>query len=141
MKICIINGPNLNMLGKREPNIYGNTTLLDIEKKLKKLSKKLKIELDFFQSNYEGAIIDYLHKIADKYDGIIINPAALTHTSIALRDALLFINIPTIEVHISNIYKREKFRQKSMIADIAIGQITGIGIQGYEMALRAFRDL
>ena len=136
-KILVINGPNLNMLGKREPDIYGEKTLLDIEKELKEEAKKLKVEVTFFQSNSESTIVEKIQKEAKNHDGIIINPASFTHTSIAIRDGLIFSGLPIVEVHISNIYKREPFRHKSFIADIAIGQITGFGSYGYIMALFA----
>jgi 3-dehydroquinate dehydratase-2 len=136
-KVMVIHGPNLNMLGKREPDIYGKDTLEEINSKLKKLGKKLGIDVDTFQSNYEGAIVEKIHETSGKYKGLIINPAAYTHTSIAIRDALLLLDIPVIEVHLSNIYKREPFRHKSMIADGATAQISGFGVQGYMMALEA----
>ncbi len=136
-KVMVIHGPNLNMLGKREPDIYGKETLEEINSRLKKLGKKLGIDVDTFQSNYEGAIVEKLHETSGKYKGLIINPAAYTHTSIAIRDALLLLDIPVIEVHLSNIYKREPFRHKSMIADIVTAQIAGFGASGYIMALEA----
>ena len=141
-KIQVINGPNLNMLGKREPEIYGSLSLEKINDKLMQLAKSLGLELDFFQSNHEGAIIDKIHEGFNKnIDGIIINPGALTHTSIALRDALLLLSCPIVEIHLSNIYKRETFRHKSMLADIVTGQISGFGAYGYQMALNAIADL
>ncbi len=136
-KVMVIHGPNLNMLGKREPDIYGKDTLEEINSKLKKLGEKLGIDVDTFQSNYEGAIVEKIHETSGKYKGLIINPAAYTHTSIAIRDALLLLDIPVIEVHLSNIYKREPFRHKSMIADVVTAQIAGFGVQGYIMALEA----
>jgi len=136
-KVLVIHGPNLNLLGKREPEIYGKTTLEDIDNNLKKLGKAKGIVIKTFQSNYEGAIIDRIHDMAESFQGLIINPAAYTHTSIALRDALLMLTIPIIEIHLSNIYKRESFRHKSMIADVVSGQITGFGDYGYLMALEA----
>ena len=140
-KIMVIHGPNLNMLGKREPDIYGKDTLEEINSKLKKLGKKLGIDVDTFQSNYEGAIVEKIHEISGKYKGLIINPAAYTHTSIAIRDALLLLDMPVIEVHLSNIYKREPFRHKSMIADVATAQISGFGVHGYIMALEAIAKI
>ena len=137
-KIQVINGPNLNMLGKREPQIYGSISLAKINDDLVSLAKSLKVEIDFFQSNHEGAIIDKIHEIFNmKIDGIIINPGALTHTSIALRDAFLLFSCPIVEIHISNIYKRESFRHKSILSDIVTGQISGFGSYGYQMALNA----
>jgi len=140
-KVMVIHGPNLNMLGKREPDIYGKDTLEEINSKLEKLGGKLGIDVDTFQSNYEGAIVEKIHETSGKYKGLIINPAAYTHTSIAIRDALLLLDIPVIEVHLSNIYKREPFRHKSMIADIVTAQIAGFGVQGYIMALEAIAKM
>lgn len=133
--ILVLNGPNLNLLGLRETEKYGNTTLIEIIKKLKILANKLKIKLSHIQSNAEHVLIDNIHKYKDNINFIIINPAALSHTSIALRDALLGVNIPFIEIHISNIYKREKFRHKSYLSDIAVGVICGLGVYGYYFAL------
>ena len=136
--ICIINGPNLNFLGTREPSVYGFETLLDINEKISLNALKLNIEVDFFQSNFEGAIIDKLQQcFLDKVDGIIINPGAFTHYSYAIRDALASIDIKTIEVHLSNIHKREEFRQKSVLAPVCVGQISGFGSQSYLLALQA----
>ncbi len=136
-KILVIHGPNLNMLGKREPEIYGKTTLDEINTDLEKHGKKLGLDVETFQSNHEGAIVERIQDASGKCKGLIINPAAYTHTSIAIRDALLLLDIPMIEIHLSNIYKREPFRHKSMIADIATAQISGFGVQGYSMALEA----
>ncbi len=137
-EIGIINGPNLNMLGKREPEIYGSTTLEDINNFLKTRAGEYGIKLTDFQSNYEGELVSKIHQAyEEKWDGIIINPGAYTHTSIAIRDALLILSIPVIEVHLSNIHKRDEFRHKSLISDIARGQIIGFGSMGYEMALNA----
>lgn len=137
-KIQVINGPNLNMLGKREPLVYGSLTLDQINMDLAFQATPLGLDLAFFQSNHEGAIVDKIHEMFDEnIDGIMINPGALTHTSISLRDALLLLSCPIIEVHLSNIYKREAFRHKSMLADIVTGQITGFGAYGYTMALNA----
>jgi 3-dehydroquinate dehydratase-2 len=140
-KILVINGPNMNMLGIREPKIYGNITLKEIEKELSSLAKELGVEIEFFQSNHEGAIVDKIQNSSNNIAGIIINPAAFTHTSVAIRDAFAAIPAPTIEVHISNIYTREEFRHKSYIASIATGQITGFGIDGYLFALRKIVSL
>jgi 3-dehydroquinate dehydratase-2 len=140
-KMLVLNGPNINMLGIREPAVYGNITLAEIEKSISSLAKELKIEVEFFQSNHEGKIVDKIQDSVNKISGIIINPAAFTHTSIAIRDALSSIFVPTIEVHISNIYAREEFRHKSYIATAAIGQITGLGIDGYLFALRKIASL
>jgi 3-dehydroquinate dehydratase-2 len=137
MQILLLNGPNLNMLGKREPEVYGSTSLSDIENTLRASALSSDVELSAFQSNAEYALIDKIHASAVTVDGIIINPAAFTHTSIALRDALLSINIPFIEVHLSNVHKREAFRHHSYFSDIAIGTIVGLGADGYEYALDA----
>lgn len=134
--ILLLNGPNLNLLGTREIKKYGNINLCKIVEKLKKLSKKLKVKLTHIQSNAEHVIIDCIHKYENKVDFIIINPAAFTHTSIAIRDAILSVNIPFIEIHISNIYSREKFRHHSYFSDIAEGIICGFGAEGYSLALK-----
>ncbi len=140
--IQIINGPNLNMLGKREPHIYGAMTLDEINKSLVQEAKPLGIVLHFFQSNHEGALVDKIHELFDHPpSGIIINPGALTHTSVALRDALLLLSCPSVEIHLSNIYKREAFRHKSFLADIVTGQISGFGHFGYHMALKAIAGM
>ncbi len=135
MKVLVINGPNLNLLGQREPEIYGNYTLEKLESELVSEGKKAGHDVECFQSNSEEKILDFLHKRIGQADWLIINPGALTHTSIALRDAILGIKIKTIEVHISNIFSREEFRQKSFISDIAIGVISGLGVKGYFLAL------
>lgn len=135
-KILIINGPNINMLGIREPGIYGNITLSAIEKKLAGLARDLNVELEFFQSNHEGEIVEKIQSCLGKSCGIIINPAAYTHTSVAIRDALSAVSVPAIEVHISNIYSREEFRHNSFTAGVCAGQISGFGIDGYLFALR-----
>jgi len=141
-KVQIINGPNLNMLGKREPEIYGYLTLDQINAKLAERSELLDLELFFFQSNHEGAIADKIHEnFNENMDGIIINPGALTHTSVVLRDALAMMSCPMVEIHLSNVYKREAFRHKSMLADIVTGRITGFGHYGYEMALNAIANM
>jgi len=141
-KIQVINGPNLNMLGKREPHIYGAMTLDEINRGLGQEAKPLGIELHFLQSNHEGALVDKIQGLFDDpVDGIIINPGALTHTSVALRDALLLLSCPTVEIHLSNIYKRESFRHKSLLADIVTGQISGFGHYGYHMALQALAKM
>ena len=135
--ITIINGPNLNLLGKREPEVYGFETLDDIQKNLENLAKQKNAKTLFFQSNHEGEIIDFIQKQNDN-SKIILNPAGLTHTSIVLRDALLAKKAQVIEVHLSNIYKREDFRKTSYISDIAIGVVSGLGSKGYEFALNYF---
>ena len=136
MKILVLNGPNLNLLGTREPEVYGTDSLEDIQNSLQSLALKNSMNIDFYQSNSENALIERLHKAKqDSVDYIIINPGAFTHTSIALRDAFLGVDIPFIEVHISNIYSREEFRKKSYLSDITKGLITGLGVAGYEFAL------
>ncbi|MCK5697091.1 MAG: type II 3-dehydroquinate dehydratase [Gammaproteobacteria bacterium] len=136
-KILVLNGPNLNLLGVREPNHYGSKSLDDINNLLKKQTKKTNNEIECFQSNAEFQLIEKIHHAYhDKIDFIIINPAAFTHTSVALRDALLAVNIPFIELHLSNVYKRESFRHTSFFSDIAIGVISGLGHEGYEFALQ-----
>jgi len=135
-KIAILNGPNLDRLGKREPEIYGKATLADLEKSLIK-GFGTKAVLEFFQSNHEGELIDHIAKLADaKFDGIVINAGGLTHTSIALRDALLGAHIPAVEVHISNIYRREEFRHVSLTAPACAAVIAGLGLEGYHAAVR-----
>ena len=136
-KILIIHGPNLNLLGKREKNIYGKMDLSAINTLIEKKAKTLKASVDFFQSNHEGEIVDVIGKAGKKYDAIIINPAAYTHTSVAIRDAISAIGIPVIEVHLTNIYSREEFRHKSLISPVAKGTICGFGSNGYVLALEA----
>ena len=137
MKILIIHGPNLNLLGKRQPQIYGGKTLEEIDDLLRRQANSLGVEIIAFQSNHEGAIIDFIQKESPGARGVIINPGALTHYGLSLRDALADADLPIIEVHLSNIYAREKFRHRSVIAPIAKGQITGLGWRGYVVALQA----
>ena len=137
--ITLINGPNLNLLGSREPEIYGVKTLDDINDTLKKTYSD--IQLTFFQSNHEGEIVEKIQQCSGIADGIIINPAAYTHTSVAIRDAIQSINLPVIEVHLSNIYARESFRHQSMCADVCVGQIAGFGHIGYQLAIDAMKHL
>ncbi len=134
-KVIVINGPNLDILGKREPEIYGNINLDEINKKMANMAKENNLGIEFFQSNHEGEIIEKIHWSADNSSLVIINPGALTHYSLSLRDAIASIKIPVIEVHISNIYKREEFRQKSVIAQVCVGQISGFGQDSYYLAL------
>jgi 3-dehydroquinate dehydratase-2 len=141
IKILIINGPNLNLLGSREPEIYGSTTLSDVKRLCEKEASLIGVDIDFRQSNNEGEIVDWIHQARTDYGAIIINAGAYTHTSIAIRDALLGVDIPIIEVHISNIYKREKFRHHSYISDIARGMICGLGTHGYILALKAVKEI
>ncbi len=140
-KVQVLHGPNLNMLGKREPAIYGMETLEAIDTDLQQRGANMAIAVSCFQSNHEGDLVEKIQDCADGCDGLIINPAAFTHTSIAIRDALLLLAIPVIEVHLSNIYKREAFRHHSMIAGAATGQITGLGPMGYRLALDALAGL
>lgn len=140
-KILLVNGPNLNTLGTREPDIYGHETLTDIEARCKTAAKALKLELECFQSNHEGEIIDIIQKAGKKHQGLIINPAAFTHTSIAIMDALLLLKIPVIEVHLSNIFKREEFRHHSYVSLASKGVICGLGSHGYVLALEALAAL
>ncbi len=136
MKVAVVNGPNLDILGKRETGVYGTVTLAGIEAMVRQNAGTLGVELQFFQSNSEGGIIDYLHGLDETVDGLIINPAAYTHYSIALRDALAALSIPVVEVHLSNIYAREPFRHTSVTAAVVSGQITGFGPFGYVLALQ-----
>ena len=133
--ILVIHGPNLNLLGTREPEIYGSMTMQDINDDLQKQADEAGVHIDFFQSNHEGEIIDKLHEARGRYDYIILNAGAYTHYSIAIRDALAAIEIPTIEVHISNVHQREEFRHHSVIAPVVIGQICGFGLESYKAAL------
>ncbi len=135
--IAVINGPNLNLLGTREPGVYGRETLADIEGRLKALAKELEVDIDLFQSNHEGEIIDHVHALRGRANFIVINPGGLTHTSVALRDAMSAVAIPFIEVHLSNVHAREAFRRHSYLSDLAVGVIAGLGAMGYEAALRA----
>ena len=136
MDVLLINGPNLNLVGKREPTIYGSQTLEDIQEELLTLATELGTKLRFFQSNSEGEMIDCIHNSAGSIDGILINAGAYTHTSIALRDALLGVAIPYVEVHLSNIYSREEFRHKSFLSDKALGLVCGFGANSYQLALQ-----
>ncbi len=139
--ILIIHGPNLQLLGKREPSIYGSTTLDDINNQLQNLAHDLKIELRIAQHNVEGDIVSLIAESMDWADAILINPAAYTHTSVAIRDAIAATGLPTVEIHLSNIHKREEFRQHSYIAGVAAGQICGFGVQSYLLGLRAACEL
>ncbi|WP_071460098.1 type II 3-dehydroquinate dehydratase [Bacillus massilinigeriensis] len=141
-KIMLLNGPNLNLLGKREPGIYGAGTLEMLEKSLEKRALEYGLGLECFQSNHEGELIDKLHSTMDaKISGVVFNPGAFTHYSYAIRDAVAGINCPVIEVHISNIHARESFRHTSVIAPVAAGQISGLGFKGYELAIDALREI
>lgn len=142
MKILVIHGPNLNFLGKREPEIYGSQTLSDLNELMELEAGKINeaLSLEFFQSNSEGDIVTKIQEAFGNVDGIVINPAAYTHSSIAIRDAILSTSIPVVEVHISNVYKREDFRQKSLVSPVSVGVICGFGVQSYALGLRALAD-
>ncbi|PGT87636.1 type II 3-dehydroquinate dehydratase [Bacillus sp. AFS040349] len=140
MKVLVINGPNLNRLGLREPEIYGSKTLTDLEKDLLTFGEKVSCEVTCFQSNHEGDLIDAIHEASEQYHGIVINPGAFTHYSYAIRDAIASISIPVIEVHISNIHAREEFRHTSVTAPVTVGQIIGLGFKGYELAILALKE-
>lgn len=140
MKILVINGVNMNMLGFRELEKYPSMTLKELEKELFAYSFELGIDIETFQSNHEGEIVEKIHSAKDTFDGILINAGAYTHTSIAIADALASVNIPTVEVHMTNIYKREEFRHHSYLAPICIGQIAGFGAESYKLGLQAFKN-
>ena len=140
-KILVINGPNLNLLGTREKDKYGSTSLTDIQKKCENYSKKIGLQIDFKQSNVEGEIVNIIQDARNSHDGIIINAGGYTHTSVAIRDSLNIFKKPIIELHISNIYKREDFRHKSLISDVATGGIFGLGVDGYILAINSMQEL
>ena len=138
MKILVLNGPNLQLLGRRKVEVYGVVPLSEIESRLRKVASELEVELGFMQSNHEGVIVDAIAQaLADGVDGLVINPAAYTHTSVAIRDAIEGVKLPAVEIHLSNIHAREGFRHESLTAPVCIGQIAGLGADGYEWALRA----
>lgn len=137
MKILFLNGPNLNLLGQRQPEVYGRTTLADIERLVRERAKKLKVGIEFRQSNLEGELVAWIQQAKGKFEVIVLNAAAYTHTSVALRDAIAAVAIPTIEIHLSNVHAREEFRHKSLIAPVCRGQITGFGANSYILALEA----
>ena len=140
MKILVINGVNMNMLGSRETEKYGTMTLKDLEKDLYAFSFELGIDIETFQSNFEGEIVEKIHSAKDNFDGIVINAGAYTHTSVAIRDAISAVDIPTVEVHMTNIYKREEFRHHSYLAPVCIGQISGFGADSYKLGLKAIKN-
>jgi 3-dehydroquinate dehydratase II len=140
-KILVLNGPNLNLLGKRQPEIYGKLTLGEIENRVRSLAKDLGVEVHFRQSNSEGELVTWIQQAAGEFGALVINPAAYTHTSLAMRDAISAVCIPTVEIHISNIHKREPFRHHSFIAEVAAGQIAGFGVNSYLLGLRAAVEL
>jgi 3-dehydroquinate dehydratase-2 len=137
MKVLFLNGPNLNLLGTREPEVYGRLTLADIEAKVREKAKALKVEVDFRQSNVEGELVNSIQSAKGKFDVIVLNAAAYTHTSVALRDAISAVGVPTIEIHLSNVHAREEFRHVSMIAPVCKGQICGFGVNSYLLGLEA----
>lgn len=136
-KILILNGPNLNLLGKRQPKVYGRLTLEEINRKIRTLAKELDVVVEIRQSNSEGELVGWIQEAPAEFGAIVVNPAAYTHSSVAMRDAITAVGIPTVEIHISNIYKREDFRKHSYIAGVAVGQIAGFGVQSYLLGLRA----
>jgi 3-dehydroquinate dehydratase-2 len=141
-KVLVIHGPNLNLLGEREKDIYGKITLAEINSLLENAAKEHKLSLSIVQSNHEGEIVDAIGKSKkDGFTAILINPAAYTHTSVAIRDAILAVQVPTVEVHLSNIYSREDFRHKSLVAPVAVGQITGFGVNSYLLGLQAIANI
>jgi len=140
-KIIIVNGPNLNLLGEREKSVYGSEKIIDIEKRCQDLSKKINIDIDFFQSNVEGEIINHIQGIRNSHNGIIINAGAYTHTSVGIHDALKILKIPIIEVHMSNIYRREEFRHKSLISYVADAIICGLGSEVYLLAIQSMKNI
>jgi 3-dehydroquinate dehydratase-2 len=141
MKILVLHGPNLNLLGTREPEVYGSMTLADIDEKLKEMGRELGVVVTSLQSNHEGALIDALHDARTSVDGVIFNPGGYTHTSVALRDAIAAIGIPVVEVHLSNVYAREEFRNKSLVSAVCAGKISGLGWRSYTLALRALVEM
>lgn len=140
-KVLVLNGPNLNMLGTREPEVYGSTTLADIDREIVALAGELALSVETFQSNHEGALVEKIQEAMGAVAGVIINPAAYTHTSVAIRDALLLLSCPIIEVHLSNIFKRESFRHHSFVSGVAVAVMTGLGKEGYLLALRALAKM
>jgi 3-dehydroquinate dehydratase-2 len=138
MRILFLNGPNLNLLGTREPEVYGRVTLAQIEANLQKRATEVGIQIEFRQSNLEGELVTWIQQSKGRFDGLVINAAAYTHTSVALRDAIAAVGIPTIEIHLSNVYAREEFRHKSLLAPVCKGQISGFGATSYKLALDAF---
>jgi 3-dehydroquinate dehydratase-2 len=137
LAILVLHGPNLNLLGQREPGIYGFVTLAEIDKELQEIAQTLGAKVEILQSNHEGELVDAIHRAPHRFSGLVLNAGAYTHTSVALCDAIAGVNLPTVEVHLSNLYKREPFRHKSLIAPVAIGQISGFGADSYYLGLQA----
>jgi 3-dehydroquinate dehydratase II len=137
VRIAVLHGPNLNLLGTREPGLYGSATLDQVDAGLTELAAELNAAIEFFQSNHEGALVDYIHGSADSVDGFVVNAGAYTHTSIAIRDALIGVALPFVEVHLSNVHAREEFRHRSLLADRAVGLVAGFGVDSYLLGLRA----
>jgi 3-dehydroquinate dehydratase-2 len=140
LRVLVLHGPNLNLLGKREPSVYGSTSLKAINAEIVKFAKKERLKVEIRQSNLEGELVSWIQEANAKFDGIVINPAGYTHTSVAIRDAIAAVGIPTVEVHLTNIYKREGFRHHSYVAGVALGQISGFGPTGYVLGLRALAE-
>jgi len=140
-KVLVLHGPNLNLLGRREPHLYGTTTLEDVDRSLRALARELDVEVETFQSNHEGALLDHLQAAAGRYDAVVLNAGGLTHTSVALRDAIAAIPVPVVEIHVTNPHAREPFRHVSMIAPVVRGRIEGFGVQSYLLGLRAAATL
>ncbi len=141
MRVLVLNGPNLNLLGTRKPEIYGTTTLADIERMMRKRAAELGIEMDFMQTNYEGELVEAIQKAKGKYQYLILNAAAYTHTSVAIRDAIEAVELPAVEIHLSNIHAREEFRHHSLIAPVCVGQICGFGAKSYLLALQYVAEM
>ena len=137
MRILVLNGPNLQLLGRREPGVYGASTLADIEALVRTVAAELQVDVEFRQSNHEGELVDWIGQTPGQFDGVVINPAAYTHTSVALRDAIAGAGTPTVEIHISNVHAREEFRHRSLTAGVCVGVVCGFGMAGYGWALRA----
>ena len=137
MKLLFLNGPNLNLLGQREPGIYGRLSLADIEARVRQKAKELEVGIEFRQSNLEGELVTWIQQAKGKFDAVVLNAAAYTHTSVALRDAISAVSVPTIEIHLSNVHAREEFRHKSLIAPVCVGQILGFGAESYVLAVEA----
>lgn len=141
LRVLVLNGPNLNLLGTRKPEIYGTTTLADIERMMRKRAAELGIEMDFMQTNYEGELVEAIQKAKGKYQYLILNAAAYTHTSVAIRDAIEAVELPAVEIHLSNIHAREEFRHHSLIAPVCVGQICGFGAKSYLLALQYVAEM